>query len=604
MKVLFRFSLLFIFISFLNLYAQNDFHQIVITENTTSDTLVKNLSGVISGPLPPYHSPSIDLTEHLQDIGVKAIRNNGYYDDRLDVEGIFNCGGDSVYPSWDGDPYDENNYHWGPSDTLFESIVNGGFKILFRVGGEAENGPRHHDFKGPQNKAQEDNWIVAATKIVERYNNWKGQKDFLDYLNLWTEWPNKDFYDGTKGDFIKFWQRAFDTLKTHFPKLKIGGPGFLVPTVQVIRGNTNNPAVDFLKYMYAHNTKPDWIGWHLWNNNPEKYYIAAKQYRDLLDGVNDFASMPWSGTGFFKDTEIFCDAYGTSMFYDTEGDTVKEMTDEEIFNYYNRKEGSSTFIGQLISMEYGGIKEAYYYRAGDPESDPGQGPGMLGAGHSGLFYGDTLGTYKPKAYALRLYTKMAREFPKLMMTDYPSIGDNGSKLWVMASRNENEKAVLISNTEKSPIDYSITWEGEKITRDKYRVLIFQVDDDNDGSVPTVWKGGNFTIDEGRVQLLIIKKKPNAAEELSFKPESFSLEQNYPNPFNPLTIIKYTIPKNVHVKLTVFNLLGEKVAILVNENQSAGDYSVRFDGRNLPSGIYFYTLHAGNFITTKKMSLLK
>ena len=80
--------------------------------------------------------------------------------------------------------------------------------------------------------------------------------------------------------------------------------------------------------------------------------------------------------------------------------------------------------------------------------------------------------------------------------------------------------------------------------------------------------------------------------------------NYPNPFNPATEIRYNIPKNALVKIKVYDIIGREIITLVNEFKSAGNYSVVFDGTNLPSGIYFYTLEAGDFIGTKKMVLLK
>lgn len=93
--------------------------------------------------------------------------------------------------------------------------------------------------------------------------------------------------------------------------------------------------------------------------------------------------------------------------------------------------------------------------------------------------------------------------------------------------------------------------------------------------------------------------------------TFSLEQNYPNPFNPSTNIKFTIPsitlsvvEGLLVTLKVYDVLGNEVATLVNENKSSGTYEVEFNSKNLTSGIYFYKLEAGNLIETKKMILLK
>jgi len=85
---------------------------------------------------------------------------------------------------------------------------------------------------------------------------------------------------------------------------------------------------------------------------------------------------------------------------------------------------------------------------------------------------------------------------------------------------------------------------------------------------------------------------------------FSLEQNYPNPFNPNTAISYGLSAFSKVELKVYDVLGNEIATLVDENQNAGSYKVNFNGSNLSSGIYIYTLRAGNNFKSAKMILLK
>jgi Secretion system C-terminal sorting domain len=88
------------------------------------------------------------------------------------------------------------------------------------------------------------------------------------------------------------------------------------------------------------------------------------------------------------------------------------------------------------------------------------------------------------------------------------------------------------------------------------------------------------------------------------PTKFNLSQNYPNPFNPSTQIQYSISQNSFVTLKVYNILGQEVATLVNQRQISGTYNVEFNASNLASGVYLYTIRAGNFYLTKKMVLLK
>jgi hypothetical protein len=96
---------------------------------------------------------------------------------------------------------------------------------------------------------------------------------------------------------------------------------------------------------------------------------------------------------------------------------------------------------------------------------------------------------------------------------------------------------------------------------------------------------------------------------SVAPTSFVLEQNYPNPFNPQTTIRYSIEKQANVRLRIYNILGQLVNTLVDENKNAGAHNVVWNGKNnfgvqVSSGIYFYRIEAGNFIQSKKMVLLK
>ena len=90
----------------------------------------------------------------------------------------------------------------------------------------------------------------------------------------------------------------------------------------------------------------------------------------------------------------------------------------------------------------------------------------------------------------------------------------------------------------------------------------------------------------------------------FPPKGFSLLQNYPNPFNPSTTISFEIPEGSFVTIKVYDILGNEIATLVNEEKPLGSYEAEFNANNLPSGIYFYTLSTGNFLSTKKMILLK
>ena len=99
-----------------------------------------------------------------------------------------------------------------------------------------------------------------------------------------------------------------------------------------------------------------------------------------------------------------------------------------------------------------------------------------------------------------------------------------------------------------------------------------------------------------------------AVDNSLVPKEFTLLQNYPNPFNPTTTIQYSIEKPSQVTLKVYNVLGNEVATLVSKHQEAGNYSVLLGvskgTASLSSGVYFYILEAGSFVSTKKLILIK
>jgi hypothetical protein len=115
------------------------------------------------------------------------------------------------------------------------------------------------------------------------------------------------------------------------------------------------------------------------------------------------------------------------------------------------------------------------------------------------------------------------------------------------------------------------------------------------------------VPENRIRIeLIAELPPPPPDDILTEqtPAAYALEQNYPNPFNPATEIRYAIPVGGHVRLSVFNLLGQEIAVLVDEVREAGYASVSFSSGTLPSGVYYYTISAGEFTDTKRMLLVR
>ncbi len=147
-----------------------------------------------------------------------------------------------------------------------------------------------------------------------------------------------------------------------------------------------------------------------------------------------------------------------------------------------------------------------------------------------------------------------------------------------------------------------------------RVLLETVDGgltwDSIATVPRpasrIWFGarrsGLVAAYNGKVYLL--RSTPVGVSREPSMPGQSELSQNYPNPFNPSTTIKYELPNSAIVKLTVFDLVGREVSVLVSERKDAGVHEVRFDGSGLASGVYFYRLTAGDFVQTRKLLLVR
>ncbi len=154
-----------------------------------------------------------------------------------------------------------------------------------------------------------------------------------------------------------------------------------------------------------------------------------------------------------------------------------------------------------------------------------------------------------------------------------------------------------------------------LTESTYGIRIFDIGDAqnieevayhrNLGALSTDAFSNKFYVASRELGLEIVKNDLiTAVEKEKALPTQFTLSQNYPNPFNPSTKINYQLPEISFVALKIYDVLGNEIATLVNEEKPVGEYEVEFDGKGLPSGIYLYRLQAGNYSEVRKMVLLK
>ena len=118
---------------------------------------------------------------------------------------------------------------------------------------------------------------------------------------------------------------------------------------------------------------------------------------------------------------------------------------------------------------------------------------------------------------------------------------------------------------------------------------------------------DFTITGSNVyldQIQLVQETVSVKKPVGQLPKDYVLLQNYPNPFNPATSISYTVGKLSHIELSVYNVLGQKVATLVNARMQPGNYIAQWDAADMSSGLYFYTMKVDNHQKTYKMMLVK
>ncbi|UCH66851.1 MAG: T9SS type A sorting domain-containing protein [Ignavibacterium sp.] len=178
--------------------------------------------------------------------------------------------------------------------------------------------------------------------------------------------------------------------------------------------------------------------------------------------------------------------------------------------------------------------------------------------------------------------------------------------WSTATETNNSRFQIERTTPQSP-----PWQGgEGEARDGWKKIGFV----NGSGTTTETRDYSYidrTVNAGtyfyRLKQIDFNGQYEYSDEIEvvvYAPLTFRLGQNYPNPFNPSTTIKYAISSKQFVSIKVYDVLGNEIATLVNEEKPAGVYQVEFNEIGLPSGTYFYRLQAGAYIQTKKMLLIK
>ncbi len=172
--------------------------------------------------------------------------------------------------------------------------------------------------------------------------------------------------------------------------------------------------------------------------------------------------------------------------------------------------------------------------------------------------------------------------------------------------------ILLPGDGLQKISSELTHILPKLPQDNEVIFEFSYKAPNDPTTVTLYANGNSVNNSGTEngdawnfaenKIVVVNSVADLRDYTGSN--SFSLEQNFPNPFNPSTSIKFSIENKQQISLKVYDILGNEIETLVNEEKLPGEYDIKFNGNNLPSGIYLYSIISENFIKTRKMILLR
>jgi len=183
--------------------------------------------------------------------------------------------------------------------------------------------------------------------------------------------------------------------------------------------------------------------------------------------------------------------------------------------------------------------------------------------------------------------------------------DNGMMISELKVRNvdlETTDEIILVDDKIKIVDsqtFELKYSTNEVNASAFSNYLIIEDIDNDTLMNFIWNNST-----GLFEYELTTKFLTGIKQYEVTPFSYNLSQNYPNPFNPSTKIQYEIPERSFVTIKIYDVLGNEIDVIANEERLQGKYEIEFNGTSLTSGIYFYQIQAGNFVETKKMILLK
>lgn len=211
--------------------------------------------------------------------------------------------------------------------------------------------------------------------------------------------------------------------------------------------------------------------------------------------------------------------------------------------------------------------------------------------------------------------KLTEHYPALYWQDVEELPLPSERVDLFAPENEAADVSLTPTFQWYPFEWATEYTIQVSTDDDFSDLVIDievsdnflvVDDDLEFETTYFWRvmaSGDEQQSDWSETWTFTTVVPTSSDLVAV-PEEFELQQNYPNPFNLSTEIRFVLPESAHVRLEIYNLTGQRLATLVNEQFEAGYHDISFDADNFASGVYLYRIHAGEFVQTRKMMLVK
>ena len=380
--------------------------------------------GVNGGPLPdpgPLTTPAYlrrtnnpAATAGYHQIGVKLIRTHDFYGP-LDMR--------QMYPDQGADPALPGSYNFTNSDIQFRAIVSNNFTPYFRIGDSAG----YTNSYVPTNPA---NWAAAASAVIAHYsdtNLWGS--NYLHYVEIGNEPDSLAFWDASSTNFADLYCLTASRMKSNYPALKIGGPGF---TEDALVSGTNWTLV-FLSRVASNRAPLEFFSWHDYTTDPHAYSSRAHMAAQLLAACG------------FSNVEQHVTEWSTPASADTILHTALPA--------------ASILGASWIAQQREGLAVSLVYRGNDMR--------MENPEDYGLFYSDT--NAKAPAFTAQLWNSML-EYTQRLSTTTPV----GSNLWALASRNSSTNlALLICNPTSNATSWQVVLQGRYRARDLQLASIIQ-----------------------------------------------------------------------------------------------------------------------------------